>query len=601
MKKLFLITIFTLYALVSNLIYAQIVSVTPETAIQGEALEIKVTATNVNFSQGSSVVYFIQGSTELHSYNCNVTSATTLTVNFTFTANNPTGYYDLKIYSSGTTLTKTNAIFVTPDLTIASLDSIKPNTASQGENVTVTLHGTNTNFDKAGIYNSVYLNDGSGQINATAINIINSVTLEAQFRLGYNHPAGLYSISVSNSVDGIITIPNAFSLLTGPHPPAILTVHPETITQGEMLNIEVTGENTDFAQASNLVYFSHENTVINVPFFNFTINSATSMTISQPFNVDYPVGFYDLKIMNTGSGITLIKNNAVFVNPDMSIALIDSIAPKTALQGDNITITVYGTNTNFDNAGASNFVYLRNGYEQINAKTVNPINSKTLEAQFDFTYGQSIGLYTLHVNNGLDGTITKPDAFGLLPGSNAPAIFSVTPDTLDAGQTLDIEVTGVNIDFTQGSNSVSLKQENTLIYMNSCLATSPTTLSVNFTLSNDIPAGNYNLSIWNSSIDVLLLADQTMIKEKAFYMKSKATVGLNGMRDNKTYFYPNPVSDFLYLDRKYEQVQLFDMKGRKILEAKHEDILNVSVLPKGMYLIKLKKGDNYIVKKLVRE
>jgi hypothetical protein len=595
------LTITNAFRLLPGINSPAIVTVNPDTVTQGQTLAIEVTAVNVDFTQGSSVVNFTQGSTVLHTYDCNATNATSLAINYTFTANNPTGYYDLTIYTQGKTITEANAIYVMPDLTIASLDSIKPNTASQGENVTITLHGTNTSFDKSGIFNSVYLNDGFQLINATATNIIDSVTLEAQFRFGYAHPAGLYSIFVSNSVDGTITIPNAFSLLNGPHPPVILTVNPETVTQGEKLNIEVTGENTDFTQASNLVYFSHENAVIDVPFFNYTVNSATSMTIHQPFTIDYPVGFYNLTIMNTGSGITLTKNNAVYVNPDLTIALIDSIAPKSGKQGDNITLTVYGTNTNFDNAGVTNFVYLKNGYEQINAKSVNPVNSKTLEAQFDFTYGQSIGLYTLHVNNGLDGTVTKADAFSLLPGSNAPAIFSVTPDTLETGQTLDIEVTGVNVDFTQGSNSVSLTQEGLVLYMNFCSANSPTTLSANFTLSNDLPAGNYNLSIWNSSIDVLLLADQTMIKEKAFYMKSKLTIGFNVIRDDKTYFYPNPVNDFVHLDRKYELVQLFDMKGRKILEAKHEDLLNVSDLQKGMYIIKLKKGNDFIVKKLIKQ
>jgi hypothetical protein len=57
----------------------------------------------------------------------------------------------------------------------------------------------------------------------------------------------------------------------------------------------------------------------------------------------------------------------------------------------------------------------------------------------------------------------------------------------------------------------------------------------------------------------------------------------------------------MYLQQKYELVQLFDLKGRKILEAKHEDVLNVSGLPKGMYLFKLKQGNNLLVKKLVKE
>lgn len=601
MKKLILITIFTLFAMVFNMLNAQIVSVTPDHAIQGEMLDIEVTAENINFTQGTNIVYLKNGSTEFIVSQSYAKSPTILTFNYTFTSDKPIGYYDLRIWNSSKTLTKTNAIFVTPDLTIASLDSIVPDTASQGENVTITLYGTNTNFEKAGVNNSVYLRNGYSQIFAIATNPVDSVTLEARFYFDYSYPVGLYSISVNNTSDGEITIPNAFGLLKGPNLPAILSVNPDTVTQGETLDIEVTGENTDFTQGTNVVYFEQGNTVFYTSYP--TITSATSLTINQSFNIDFPVGYYNLSIRNTAANITLTKNNAIYVKPDLTGASIDSITPKTALQGEKIIMTVYGRNTNFNKAGLINSVYLKNGYRQINAKTTNPIDSLTLEAEFELTYAHTIGFYSINVNNFKDGTVTIPDAFRLSAGINAPAILSVTPDTLDADKTLDldIEVTAENIDFTQGTNVVSLMQGNTVIFMNYSSANSPTSLSANFTLNNSVPPGNYNLSIWNTSFDIMLVADQTLVKEKAFYLKSSVIIKLNITRDDKTYFYPNPVNDVLYLKQKYELTQLFDLKGRKILEAKHEDVINVSELLKGMYLIKLKKGNAFIVKKLIVE
>jgi len=598
MKKLFLITIFTLFAIVFNTLKAQIVSVTPDHAIQGERIDIEVTAENINFTQGTNIVYLKQGSTEFIVSQSTVKSATILSFHYTFTSDKPIGYYDLKIWNSSKTLTKTNAIYVTPDLTIASLDSIVPDTARQGENVTITLYGTNTNFEKAGVNNSVYLSNGFRQIFAIATNPIDSVTLEARFYFDYAYPLGLYSISVNNTSDGEISIPNAFGLLKGPDPPVILSVNPDTVTQGEKLDIEMLGENTDFTQGTNVVYLEQGNMVFYTSYP--TINSSTSLTINQSFNIDFPVGYYNLSILNTAANITLTKNNAIYVKPDLTRALIDSITPKTALQGEYITMTIYGTNTSFNKDGVINSAYLKNGYRQINAKTINPIDSLTLEAEFELTYAHTIGFYSINVNNSKDGTVTIPDAFRLLAGLNAPAILTVTPDTLDADQTsdLNIEVTAENIDFTQGTNVVSLIQGNAVIYMNSSSAISPTSLSANFKLNNSVPPGNYNLSIWNTSFNILLVADQTLVKEKALYLKSSVIIKLNITRDDKTYFYPNPVNDFLYLNQKYEVSQIFDLKGRKILEAKHENVINVSELLKGMYLIKLKKGNDLNVKKL---
>jgi hypothetical protein len=592
MKKIFLFPALAFCAMGATLLNAQIVSVIPNTVEQGQTLDIAVTAENIDFTQGTNLVKFEQGGTELYMDDVTINNATTLTISATFNIDHPTGYYDLSIWnsSSGITLTQDNAINVTSDPTIASLDSITPENASQGENITMTVYGTNTNFNKVGATNSVYLKNNSTQINASTKNPIDSVTLEAQFNLSYAHPVGLYSVYVNNILDGSISIPDAFELLEGPNVPVIVTVLPDTVEQGQTLDIEVTTANTDFFQGTNVVKFEQGYTELYAS--DVTIHSATSLTISQTFNIDHPTGYYDLSIWNSLTGVTLTKENAIYLTPDQTIALLDSISPDNATQGETITITVYGTNTNFNNVGVTNTVYLNNNVD-IYPISINPINSVTLEAQFNLTYAHPVGLYSINIRNILDGSLIMPDAFELFEGAAIPAILTVTPDTIARGQTLDIEVTAVNTDFTQGTNTVSIKQDATVIFMNSFTANSPTDLIANITIDRNTPLGYYDLFAWNSSTWL------TLTKEKAIFIKPGVINIFDYTSKEGIPIFPNPADQYLYLGRKYEMLELVTINGQKILESRQVDMIDISALHEGMYLVKLKAGNDVIVRKLI--
>jgi hypothetical protein len=305
--------------------------------------------------------------------------------------------------------------------------------------------------------------------------------------------------------------------------------------------------------------------------------------------------------LNSFTGITLQKDSAIYLKPDLTIATINSIDPNIARQGDNLNIIIHSTNTHFDNQEIINLVYLKNS-----GRIIYPISkiiedSVTIKAAFEFTYAHPVGEYSVNVFNELDGLANLPNAFELLEGPAVPVIVSVTPDTVSIGQTLDIQVTAANIDFSQGTSVVSLKQGDFQIFMNYSAANNSNLLTANITIGNNALPGDYSLIVYSSSFDITLIANQTLIKENAFYLKSGTYNGLPNILGYKTLFYPNPASDYLYLTGKYTNVQIINLSGQIILESKLEDVIDISAIKRGMYFLKLSNDSENIIRKVLIE
>jgi len=581
--------------------FAQIISIIPNTAEQGETLDIEVTAANIDFTQGTNVIRMEQGYSDIYPNSFVVNSPTVININFSFNTNHETGYYDLIIYNtgSGTTLTGEDGFYLSPDLTVAVLDSIFPDHASRGESVTLTLYGSNTNFAGTSASNAIWLNRDTSsynhEINGTSLNVLNDTILQAQFNFTYAHAVDTYSIHTSNIYDGTISLLYAFDLSEGTNPPAILSISPDSATQGETLDIEVTAENIDFTQGTNVIRM--EQGYANIYPNSFFANNPTSLTVNFSLNKDHNTGDYDFILYNSFSGITLIEEDGFYLRPDLTQAVLVSISPDQAQRGESVTLTLYGSNTNFTETGASNSVWMnRSGdpYDhEINAISINPIDNATLEAQFSFTYSNPVGLYSVLAYNNYDGTLSLLTAFQLLEGDNPPAILSVSPDTVQQGQTLDIEVTAENIDFTQGTVAIQLEQNIHTIYPNSVLVNNPTKLTVNFAFITNHPTGNYDIIVHNSIPYV------TLTKINALYLKSPVGIDFENS-DLYPVIYPNPVTAYLYINQEFEKIQFYSIDGNLIYETIGNDI-DVTHLNRGLYIVRLSNRENIIVKKIVLE
>lgn len=575
---------------------AQIVSVNPDTVEQGQILDIEVTAQNIDFRQGTNVIWLKNGSYEITKTASRVISDTKMV--FNLSTSHPAGMYSITVWNTGTnkTYTATNGLFIEPDLTLPVIDSISPVCARQGENVKITCYGSNTNFAKNSVVNSFYLSKSWEQIFPDALNVVDSVTIEGVFDLTYGDVTGKYQVKVQNVYDGELTLVDGFELMAGDNPPRILSINPDTINQGELLSVEITAENIDFTQGTNIITLSQGSYTVRQLQPEFI--SPANLTANVLLNIDDPVGLYDVSVWNTATDVTMIRTAGILVNPDQTVASLSQISPTIAEQGESITMTLQGTNTNFISPGANNEVWLIGPDEGIAAVGVSADDSETLKAEFSFTYGHPSDIYSVNVRNTYDGTISLDEAFSLEKGPLQPAITNVLPDTLVQGSTLDVEVTAENLDFTQGTNVVHLLKDDFSISMNSAVANDSNTLIVNFFLPESCPLGAYKLSVWNTAFDIRLIANQTLIKEDAVYLKSASSIDpISGEQD--ALCLPNPAGDMVNLKQRFDWIQVVDATGKLVLEARQIDCFDVSKVPEGLYLVRLIQGKDTYLNKLV--
>ena len=138
-------------------------------------------------------------------------------------------------------------------------------------------------------------------------------------------------------------------------------------------------------------------------------------------------------------------------------------------------------------------------------------------------------------------------------GNNA----SMTPNSEDE-QTIELDISSIALNTSNNFNSLQLLFKNTA---NS---------------SNTSSGGDY------------------LIKSIVF---SETQLSSGDFERIQLSMYPNPVDEFLFIDSEYKlQSEIYNMSGQKMLDSSSNSI-NVSKLPKGVYL--LKRGKN--IKKFIKK
>ncbi len=101
-------------------------------------------------------------------------------------------------------------------------------------------------------------------------------------------------------------------------------------------------------------------------------------------------------------------------------------------------------------------------------------------------------------------------------------------------------------------------------------------------------------------MDITLIANQTIMKENAFYLK-KGTVGNNDifLSEEKMLIFPNPVQKYIYLESNIDEVSIFDNKGRLVLKTKNCKEINVSNLNIGIYIVQMRVNGKLNSQKII--
>ena len=272
-----------------------ITSITPTAGAQGQVLSIAITGQNTNFQQGTDVIKLTNGGTVIYPQQSTFDNATLIHSTFAFALSNPVGPYNLSIQKYGSyTLTLNNCFYLNSSAITPSLVSVTPAFADQGTTATLTITGLNTHFGLSGTTTTPRLKYGSYQINASATNIIDSLTMQVQFYLSTSYPTGLYNLIVNNTIDGNLTLNNVFTINTGPTSPIITSVSPNIASPGQTLSVSITGQNTNFQQGTSNINLNQGNNYI----YPNTVTYSSGTLINATFSIStgQQTGYYNVNV-----------------------------------------------------------------------------------------------------------------------------------------------------------------------------------------------------------------------------------------------------------------------------------------------------------------
>jgi len=466
-------------------------SFTPSIGYSGELIQVTITGQGTNFQQGTDVIQLTSGSTVISPLQSTFISATSIQSVFAFNKDNPWGYYDLSIQNPITTLNLNDCLYLVFDTALASIDSITPSSAQQGETKTITISCQNSNFGIGGLPTTVYLQTGGLQINATNVVIVDPLTIQATFVFSYGHPASNYNVNFYNVLDGTVTDVGGFLLNTGTTVPSIVSCAPNSGTQCELLSISITGQNTNFEQGTDLITLTNGSTLLHPQQSTFV--NDTLIQSQFIFAAIDPTGYYDLSIQKWNN-YTLTMNNAFYLNPVAAMPSIVSVSPTSGAQNTVATLLITGVHNHFGQPGSTTSAYLKQGNYVMNQISANIIDTITLEVQLPLSNSCPTGLYDLYVTNTFDGPMVLTGSFTITPGINSPMITNVSPDSAFLGQTLTVSITGQNTLFQQGTDNVNLSGNGVVVYPSNISFFSPTVINATFHFPLNLPTGFYNVN-----------------------------------------------------------------------------------------------------------
>ena len=206
---------------------------------------------------------------------------------------------------------------------------------------------------------------------------------------------------------------------------------------------------------------------------SFTVVDATQITASITVSGSATAGARDVSVTNAAGTATLAGGFTVNQAPPT----ISSVSPKQGLQGQTLSVTVWGGY--FTGASAVSF-----GPDTVvNSYMVN--NSGQITASITIGGSAAPGLRSVTVTTAA-GTATLPNGFTVV---GLPAVISISPSQAAQGETVSVTITGTSF---LGATAVSFGPG---ITVNSFTVDSDTQITASITVSDSAAAGAIEVSV----------------------------------------------------------------------------------------------------------
>jgi len=438
--------------------------------------------------------------------NANVTSGQSITVTGTVLATAYTGCYPIVVTTTGQNppvLTLYSAFCITPGP--AAITNLNPNNLGQGQSTTVQITGTNTNWQQ-GVTTGTF---GSGiSVNSLTINGATSAT--ASITVAANATPEANTVTLTTAGENASDL-SAFTIYAAT--PVLLDVFPNTGTQGQTLDVCITGAFTHFVNGNTTADFGP----------GITVNSTTIAPTASCPTGDATHGDANITITptaltngtnhvrmitNLGGGsqeIAIWENSSATTMYNFAIspggATITSAVPTTPATvhqndvGDVIVVT--GSGTHFMAGGLTPQVTFCTGV----TTTGQTVNSNTqITVNVNVTQFAPTGNCGVTVTTGGE-VASLQNAFQILGG--LPTLSQVNGNSAMQGQTLNLTITGLYTHFTSGFTCAFCGNPN--ITVNTHTVNSDTSLSLNITIDPSAATGLTDATVQDATDGLITL------------------------------------------------------------------------------------------------
>ncbi|MHB8896153.1 MAG: beta strand repeat-containing protein, partial [Candidatus Geothermincolia bacterium] len=294
-----------------------IISVTPSSAAQGEALTVQVTGAGTHFAQGVSALSMGSG---ISVNSVTVSSPTLLTASITAAVDAAPGARDVNVITATETPMLLASGFLVRD---ARIVSVAPSNALAGDILDVAITGADTafaqgvsvaDFGQGVVVNSTTVADAT---HATA-----SVSVQPGAGVG---PRDVRMVTGAESADPLIAGFNVSdSRITG--------LAPSAGFRGQTLDVAVTGSGTSFTEGVSVASFSGTGITVNSTGVTDSTHSIVSISIAP----GAALGARDVNVV-TGAQVPVSFNGGFIVTAHAPV--LSEISPGSFAAGAQVTLS----------------------------------------------------------------------------------------------------------------------------------------------------------------------------------------------------------------------------------------------------------------------
>ena len=450
---------------------AQITAVTPNTAQQGQTINVTVTGSNTHWS-GSTVFSFGAG---IVVQNIQVTDETDATMTLVVPALASEGPTWATATTLGEVASMNNAFVVTAGTPM--LLSSGPYTLPQQSGATFTILSQATQW----LTNAPVVSYGDGIV-VTSTTVTSNTSLTAY---GYVQPTtytGWRNLTVTAGSQ-VLTLSNALYVASGPA--VVNSVSPSQGGQNQTLTVTITGINTNWVEG--VTQLSFPNVLVN----SWSVTSPTTITANITVNINAPAGELSVTATTQGEVATGINVfNVIQTQPEVL-----SVVANSEAQGWTGTVTITGDLTHFNtSSGCSPCSTVSFGTTDIAVNSVNASSSTSLQANITVQPTAAMGYRNVSVTTGSEVAALN-NAFQVTAGP--AAIQSLNPAGGQQNASYTVTVTGSQTHFNGNSTqgAVTTASFGGGIQVTGITVTSPTVASVNITIPSGTTPGYYYVSL----------------------------------------------------------------------------------------------------------